>query len=329
MDSKDVSCEACNVFLDEVRISPERYLQTSTFSELSTCASKNCGIGNCQVRVMPGVYFCSQHKSIHNIISDANKVILVLGMTVDTIPNDAIRGFIERDPNGDHLFRVLNIDAKDVVIVCYDMLNGPTPSIRRQAAGHTLLGLQGRFDQLIQKYPGLVGQCDLILNDYSTSKFFPDDFPNTIARLLTPVTGQALLRGLSRHIPYVDYEPRDKEICPSQKIYNVTLLNGKVIPIHVPHNVRLAQVLYQVQLQSRTRVSSDAIVVFAGRRLLATDSLRHVPTGSTLHIVVTLGQHFVDAYEKQFKVHQQSDYYHYPIIHEVEPKPTGVWLLYP
>jgi hypothetical protein len=315
MDSKVVSCEACHQLVDAVRVSPEPYLHTSVFSSLSTCVAR-CGSENCQV----------QHGAIENIVGHAAVVILILGMTFETV--HGMRGFVDRDPHGDHLFRVLGMDAKDAVIVCYDRGNAPTPSIRRNHAGHNVLGLQGGFHDIKKKYPFLIGHCDIILNDYSTSKFFPDAFPAILSRLLTPSTGYALLRGISRRPPYVDYPSEDK-VLPNleQVLYNVRLQN-LLIPVRTScAHVRLAQVLYQAQQQSGTNISYDAIVIYAGRRLRAADTLCHVPPDSTLHIVVTLGPHFIDPYEGRFYAHEQAVYDPYPIVHNAEPNPTGVWSL--
>jgi hypothetical protein len=312
MDSDDVSCEQSTLFLRSVEEHPDDYLETSVFSELPRCMA-TCDDTPCPIR-----------DNVNSIIMDARVVILILGMTVETMYNGTIRGFIERDFNGVHLFRELDMTADGVVIICYDTGNDRMPTIRHAPAGHVVIGLNGLFDTIVRNYPVLEGRCDIVLNDYSTAKFFRDNFHHVLSSLLTRETGFALLQDIVRRAPVLPYQCADMEISGEPRDYNISLMNGRIIQVQSSVSARLAQVLYQAQIVSGTIISRNASVICSGRRITAEDMLYNVHIDSTLSIVTPIGQHYIEPYEDIFNVYPMTGY---PIVHYARVTPTGVWML--
>jgi len=238
-----------------------------------------------------------------------------------------VRGLEDRDLNGDYLFEQLLLTADGVVIICYDQENTSDPVIRHPPAGHTVIGLKGRFDQILHLFARLEGRCNIILNDYSTAKFFPASFPTLLSRLTTPDTGFALLQDIRRRGPVVPYTPDDMRIVvPTKRTYRVSLFNGATITVATSSSAYLAQVLYQAQRLSGISIARDTVVVFAGRQILADDSLFHIATDSTLHLILRPSVHWIESYETLFDAYQMTGY---PIEHAAQPSPTGVWMLLP
>jgi hypothetical protein len=269
--------------------------------------------------------FCWQHY-IEHIVTNGQKVVLILGITVSSMYDGMLLGI--RD-------RVVNLPEACDVVICYD---AAIEKNNHEVWGNrTLIGLGGQFAEIVEKYPYLAGRCDIVLNDYSTAKFFPAQFPATVFNLIRPRTGIALLQDLTRKPLIVPFRIDDQTEPAHDSFsdhYDVMLLDGRKIrvsgiPRH-PIKFTAAQLLLRVQTLSQSTISRDVGMIQAGRRIRADENLIGTRlSGSLFHLVQKLGLHFVDEYSKYFQVHQQYPYTPYPVVHQKQDIATGVWLLQP
>jgi hypothetical protein len=247
-------------------------------------------------------------------------------MTVSTMFDGVLHGL--RD-------RTICLPKSCDVVICYDA------AIEKDSheiwGERTLIGLGGVFDEIMQRYPYLVGRCDIILNDYSTAKFFPTHFPETLFKLLRTKTGIALLQDLTQEPLIVPFRTDDQTVPTSDSFsdhYIVMLLNGQEIRVDgiQRHQKRFtaAQLLFRIQTLTRSVISRDAKMIYAGVLISADENLLETrPSGSRFHLVQRMGLHFVEQYSTYFQVDQQYPYAPYPVTHRMKDIATGVWLLRP
>jgi hypothetical protein len=228
-------------------------------------------------------------------------------------------------------------DSCDVV-VCYDANIAKETS--QQWGKMTLVGLGGRFEQITQLHPFLVGRCDFVLNDYSTAKFFPKDFPSILVTLLRPGTGVALLQDLSQRPPIIPFLPDDHTDLiddgqlSSFHYYDVALLDGRVVRVsgvHArgrPKRFTMAQLLFRVQSMTNAQISRDARIIHAGKLVKSDQNLyQNHYFGRKFYLVAQAGQTFIEPYSEYFQTHRQYQYATYPVPHFITDNATGVWLL--
>ena len=142
------------------------------------------------------VTFISYYDSIKACIIDARIIILVVGSNYDE--------FKELHQKIRTLFDAFHIDSHGVMIVYYDNSTPTSDSYDRFVAKeYCMIRIHGSFSEIYHKYPFLTRNCDIILSDFSTNALFPCGFPVILSLLLTPLTGTAILHGLSRRIASV------------------------------------------------------------------------------------------------------------------------------
>jgi hypothetical protein len=230
--------------------------------------------------------------------------------------------------------RTIHLPASCDVVICYDA--AIETDGHERWGDRTLIGMGGYFDEMIQRYPYLVGRCDIVLNDYSTAKFFPTHFPETLFKLLRIKTGIALLQDLTRKPPIVPFRTVD-ETTPktdsSSFHYEVMLMDGRNIRVDgiSRHQKRFtaAQLLFRVQTLSQSVLSRDTRMIHAGVLIDADENLLGTrASGSRFHLVQRLGLHFIEQYSTYFQLHQYP-YTPYPVVHRMQAVTAGMWMLRP
>jgi hypothetical protein len=203
-------------------------------------------------------------------------------------------------------------------IICCDTLE----SIHFTEAwnDHILFGLNVSFEDLLTDFPFLVGRCDLVLNDYSTSKFI--HAPNDIHRLVSP-TGTAILQGFDERPPHIPFHP-EKPLCTTtgkKIIINLMSEEHRHQIIYIPDDgsiITLSRILYNID----PNLSRNIRMVSMGRYFQLNENINtdQIPSGCIFHQVLRMGRGFIDPYLQLFTYvkHSQCEY---PLSH---PHRTGI-----
>jgi len=261
--------------------------------------------------------------ALEEIVKSSQNVVLILGITVRTMYEGSIEGI--RD-------RTTDLPESCDVVICHDRANKKNSF--EKWGNRTLIGIGGYFNKIIQEHPYLVGCCDIILNDYSTSKFFPEHFPETLLQLLRTETGFALLQDLAQKPLIVPFRSEDMTFQTSDDnvacvYFIVVLMDGREIRLDGIYRFQkqftVAQLLFRVQTLTRSVVSRDALMIYAGKLFSTDENLIDREPGTRFNLVRKMGLHFVEQYSTYFQVLQS--YAPYPVKHSKKDTAADVWML--